>query len=165
MNSTVPWSQRPIEVANLLNPAYCALLVNQISAGYQSKRGVPLPYPLAFIALPLLMHPASVKLLPKTSSAKFHIWLQENPEIVFNFAERARNLAPYVRESIFFGISHKVLLLAEEGRIAAPPLKTKKLSVESDSSQMAVRQSQLVGKLLGQISDVTTLFSMFGVRP
>jgi hypothetical protein len=165
MNMPLPWQQRPMEVANLFNPAYLSVLINQVSAGYYSKTEEELPYAISFIALPLVIHPASVALLPKTAAAKLHIWLQEHPEVIFGFAERAKNLAPYVRESISFGVTHNVLSLTEGARIRAQPLKSLKRWEGGGIPLNSVKMSNLVGKLLGQVQDIPSSFSMFGVRP
>lgn len=165
MTDLLPWNRRPAEVANLLNPAYFAVLINNACDGYKSKAQEDLPYPLPFIALPLLLYPDTAETLPKTSSSRLHIWLQQNPEVLFDFAERANRLAPYIREGISFGISHKVIQLAASGRIVAQRLSALKGWEDAPAPRIVSKQAHLVGKMFGQCKDVKTLFSMFGVTP
>jgi Family of unknown function (DUF6521) len=162
MNRIPIWTKRPTEVANLFNPAYCSMLINSMCNGYQTALPEGVPYPLVFVAMSVVMYPDSARLLPTTSNTKLHIWLQKNPEVLFNFAERTKKLAPYVRESIAFGLSHGVIQLAPNARIVALPVRGLGQRASLDA---AVKHSQLVGKILGKINDVQSVFSMFGVRP
>lgn len=165
MNNLLTWSKRPIEVANLLNPAYLSVLINKVCEGYQSEVQDGLPYALAFITIPLIMYPDYTEILPKTSRTRLHIWAQQNPEILFDFAKRAKMLAPHIREAISFGALHEVIQLTENGKITSQPLKKLKSWEDATLPRTTVKQAYVIGKIFGQINDVPTLFSIFGARP
>jgi len=165
MNNLLSWSKRPTEVANLLNPAYFAVLINKVCDGYQSEVKEGLPYALAFITLPIVMYPDSAEILPKTSRTRFQLWLQQNPEVLFNFAKRAKMLAPYIREGISFGVSHNVIRLTEGGNIIPQPLKGLKKWEDAPIQRTTAKQAHLIGKIFGHVNDVPTLFATLGVRP
>jgi hypothetical protein len=165
MNENVPWNRRPAEVANLFNPAYLAILLHQVSSGYESQRAQALPFALAFIALPIVMHRSTAKVLPKTSVTKLHLWLTENPEVLFEFGQRAASYAPYVREAISFGVSYGLLEFSQGSSIGKTRLSKLKGWEKESLPRIETAQALLVGKLLGKEGDVRNIFSMFGVRP
>jgi hypothetical protein len=165
MSENVPWHQRPTEVANLFNPAYMAALLNQVSCGYETQRAEAFPFALAFVALPIVIHRSTAKVLPKTSATKLHLWLTENPEVLFEFGQRAASYAPYVREAISFGGSSGFFTFSEGGSIASKRLPKLKGWESGFSRRIEVSQALLVGKLFGKEGDVRNIFSMFGVRP
>lgn len=165
MRENVSWGQRPAEVANLFNPAYLAILLNQVSRGYGQHHGESLPYALAFVALPLVMHRSTARVLPKTSSTKLHLWLTENPEVLFEFGQRAASFAPYVREAITFGVSNGAFTFSETCSISWKRLPKLKSWQSGPSERVEIAQALLIGKLLGKEGNVRNIFSMFGVRP
>lgn len=82
------WKDRPPEVANLLNPAYLSILLSKMCSGYAKPR-IGMPFPLAFVGLPLILHRGTAEILPKTSRTRLHLWLDQNPEVTFSFGVRA----------------------------------------------------------------------------
>jgi len=164
MSALKPWGRRPPEIANLYNPAFCAALLNRISAGYFTTKKSGLPVPLAFIALAVVLHPSAVQALPATSRSNFHGWLLEKPEVLIGFADRASALAPYVREAITFGLSHQLLLLRGGCLVPSSDKAVKRWEKEPYNAKFS-RDAQLLGKLISQVNDQSTVFALFGVRP
>lgn len=160
------WSSRPPDVANLFNPAFCALLLSRLSLGYHSKAAAGLPYALAFLAMPILLHPASVSQLPNTSRTNLHGWLLSNSSVTIGFPERAAALVPVVREALAFGMTYKILVLDVHGNIA-PSATSKNMRKwdQDDYNSTYAKNAQLLGKLLAQVTDVATIFALFGIRP
>lgn len=159
------WTSRPKEVANLINPAYCALLIHRMSTGYKAEAKEGLPLALVFLALPLVLNSISGRMLPQTTRTKLHVWLSQNPEILLDFAEQCRQFNPYVRESLSFAITHRAVLLEKDGKVTPCSIKGLGKWEEENSNLVALKQALLIGKLFGQVNDVTSLFSMLGVRP
>lgn len=159
------WSRRPPDVAYLFNPAFCTALLNRIASGYQGDTERGLPYPLAFVALPLILHPTSADLLPSTSRSKFHGWLQENPQVIFGFSDRARAMAPIVREAVSFGLRYDIYQLGAQHALV--PVASQKLKQWEKLPYNTVpsKRAETLGKLLAQVKDVPTIFALFGVRP
>lgn len=165
MTELKTWRERPADVANLLNPAYCTILLKKMCDGFQSKPADGMPFALAFVGLPLVLHRTSAELLPTTARTKLPIWLYQNPELLFDFGARAAQLAPYIRQAISYGLLHHAIRLTERGAIVALPIKALKGWEEAPSPRTAVKHATLVGKLFATVNDVATIFAMFGVRP
>ncbi|MFC5300602.1 three component ABC system middle component [Azospira restricta] len=159
------WGRRPPDVANLFNPAFCATLLNRVASGYHGDIERGLAYPLSFVALPLILHPTSADLLPPTSRTKFHNWLLENPEVLFGFSERAREMAPIVREAISFGLRYDILRLDAEKALIPMTSRELKQWEKMPYNKNFSKNAQILGKLLTQVKDVPTTFALFGVRP
>ena len=155
----------PADAAALFNPAYCAAILQRVSSGYQSVGASGLPYPLTFLALPLLLHTTSAERLPSTARARLHTWLLSNPEVVVGLADRARSLAPFVRQAIAFGLQARVFKFVEPQFLA--PISSAEIRIWGTRSYSALtaKKAVVVGKLFSQIPDVPTIFSLFGVRP
>lgn len=160
-----PWISRPVEVSNLLNPAHMALLLNRVCDGYSSESKKGLPFALAYLALPMLLHSGTAEELPKTVKTKIYVWMQDHPEILASFPSRARSLVPYVREAILFGTNQKALYIDSDGRVLATPLARLKHWERDLCSKENSKRAHLLGRLYAQANDVTSLFVMCGVRP
>lgn len=160
------WVDRPIEVANLFNPAYCALVIRACSASYKQANGVGLPFALSFLALPLVLHPMLSIHLPATARTKLHVWLQEKPEVKYAFPRRVLETNRYTREALHFGMAHRGLEITKAGRIVPGKTKAKPAVFSNNSSvSQAQLRAALVGKLFAQLDNATSVFAMFGVRP
>ena len=155
----------PADAAALFNPAYCAAILHQASSGYQTSAGKGLPYALAFIALPVILHPASVECLPSTSKTRLHNWLLGNPEVLIGFAERSRSVAPFVREAVEFGLKARVLQFVEPDLLA--PLTSNHVGkwAKRPYNVLTAKKAVVLGKILSQIREAPTVFTLFGIRP
>jgi uncharacterized Zn finger protein (UPF0148 family) len=58
------WTHRPREEANLLNPAFCCTALASSIVSYMSVDVEGMPYPLAFMILPIVLHKSVFKNLP-----------------------------------------------------------------------------------------------------
>lgn len=155
----------PTDAAALFNPAYCAAILHRTTCGYQAATGRGLPYALAFIALPVILHPASVECLPPTSNIRLHKWILGNPEVLVGFAERSRSLAPFVRDAIGFGLHARVFQLVGADLLAPLGANTLGKWAKRPYNLFTARKALILGKLFAQISDVPTVFTQFGIRP
>ncbi|SBT11209.1 conserved hypothetical protein [Candidatus Propionivibrio aalborgensis] len=165
MTTVKSWARRPPDVANLFNPAFCAALLNRLAVGFQGDVKQGLPYPLAFLALPLLLHSGSVALLPPTARTRFHSWILENPQVLFGFPERAKALAPIVREAVSFGLRYELLGFGPEQILIPLAASALKRWEKNPYNKDLSKDAQTLGKLFAQVKDLPTIFALFGVRP
>lgn len=165
MNEKLAMRRVPADAAALFNPAYCAAILHRLCSGYQFGGASGIPYALPFLALPIVLHEASAERLPPSTRSRLHSWLLDNPEILIGFADRARSLAPFVRDAISFALKYQIIQLVESDRLAASKstqvAKWEKQPYNSATAKRAV----ILGKLLSQINEVPTVFTLFGVRP
>lgn len=165
MNERLAIRRVPADAAALFNPAYCAAILHRLCSGYQFGSTSGIPYALPFLALPIVLHEATAERLPASARARLHTWLLDNPEILIGFADRARSLAPFVRDAISFALKYQIIQFVDSDRLAAPK-STQVATWEKQPYNIAVaKRAVILGKLLSQINETPTVFSLFGVRP
>ena len=160
----LPWERRPIEIANLFNPAFCSLLIQYSIRGFERESGRGMPYTLAFLVLPITLHVQTRQTLPTTTRTKLHVWLRENPEVRIDFVNRVRNLTPYTKEAILFGCQTQIISFQEDGTVT---WIRRSLSSNTDSPEIEslIRTAEFLGQWMAKIQDPASFFTMWGVRP
>ncbi len=160
------WSQRPVEVAALLNPAFCALLLRQCAKGFMENKPEGIPYPLLALSLPIVLHKFTRERLPKSIRKKMHPWLQENQEIRMDFARRCAALMPYYREAMVFACDEDLLVFTKAGLFLAPPeAKEPKLWTSDSEPADCMKRAFFAGRWFSVAGDVRTIYAMWGIRP
>jgi hypothetical protein len=160
------WNSYPVEIANLFNPAFCALLLRNAAKGYEERRGIPLPFELAVLVLPIVLHAESRRLLPGTTRTKFHNWLASKPEFRIGLSERIELLVPITKAAIIFAALHKVLELGPACSLAATSKRIASRSVSANSEVSSCDKSAyFFGKWIADSTDSATVFSLLGIRP
>lgn len=163
------WELRPLEEASLFNPAFCGALVCEFIKAFsgQQKNGAPLT--LTLVALSISLHGKSRARLPKTTSASFYQWVQNNEDILIGFAQRARSLKPYVLEAIRFGVSAEAIRCVEGQMLGlgkTPATYTPaKIQSETSETKLIVEQTRLLGRWFSKSGEEAFILSAFGVRP
>lgn len=158
------WEERPIEIANLFNPAFCAVLLQSSIRGFQSKQKGGMPYPLVFLILPIVLHLYTRQTLPKTTVSKMHIWLQEHPEVRIGFVERSRELVPYTKEALIFGIQAGIIAAMPDGNFKWIQRSLKQPEPDSELERLQER-AKFLGKWFAQFEESSNIFTMWGIRP
>lgn len=161
----LPWSERPTEVAHLLNPAFLAVLIRDAVKDYQKTDRAAMSYSLPFILLPLVLHRPTREQLPATTATTFHVWLEENAEVRIGFAERAKRLSPFVKEAIMFGLQRGVFQIDEAGDLTDTRKQLRVFSGPEDAEhQQCRKQAKFVGRWFAKFDDPETIYTMWGVR-
>ena len=162
----LPWKQRPFEFANLLNPAFCSLLLFDSIYEYYRKKELGMPFALSFLILPTVLHKQTRDALPKSTIALLHPWFQNNGQVRVGFAQRVSKLTPYTREAIIFGMQSHMLDLDERGNLYPTQRKLSSLGWDSASEAAICREkAKFLGGWYSKAQDISTLFIMWGVRP
>jgi hypothetical protein len=160
-----PWQNRPIEVANLLNPAFTALLIREAAAGHSKDSGLGLPFSLAYFVLPIALHGETRAALPRTTAALLHVWLQEHGVIKEETSRRLVRLKPYTNEAILFGLQHGLLTVGDEGRLGKTRIRLRG-PLESDSDPRECRgAAAMVGRWFAKTASTSLIYSLWGIRP
>ena len=163
------WKERPIEYANLLNPAFCSILLHNATKGYQKEKDRGMPYPLLFLVLPIVLHRSTREVLPKKIVTKLHIWLQEKSEVRVGFGDRTKNLVPYTKEALIFGMQNKIISVDRHGDFTWVKGQLKKISTISWSKDtetaICYKKAEFVGRWFAQAGEVSTIYTMWGICP
>lgn len=162
------WTQRSVEEANLLNPAFCCAVLTSSDVGYMGIDKAGISYPLVFLVLPVVLHKPTRDLLPRSKRTSLAAWIQQNPEVRILFAERVIALKPYTREAILFGMLHDWLTLGEGCRLQTN-LDDKNINLISkklkDEAKECVKKARFVGQWFASAGSAQTVMALWGIVP
>ena len=158
------WADRPPETAALLNPALLAVICANAASQYERESREAMPWPLAFLVAPLVLHRGTRQALPRTTRTHLSAWITNNPVIRAGFPQRAQSLTGLVREGLRFGMTHGALSVTEDGRIRGV-LPSSARPVEGGDATDIVRSAGFAGKWFTRADQPATLFALLGVAP
>jgi hypothetical protein len=161
------WLDRPIEQARLLNPAFLAALIWSCAEGYGSIDAQGIPYPLSFVAMPIVLHKVTRESLPRAISTSLPAWLGEQPQVHVRFTERATSLVPLVKEGVLFGANGRMLNVSSTRIMAAPKPSSmaRFLREASDEVKDCMKKAKFVGRWFASSGDYTTVMALWGITP
>lgn len=153
------WLERPRVEATLLNPALVAVLLAAAARDYGSSEG-GMPWPLAFLISPLVLHRPTRDALPRNTRTHLSTWIRRHPVLRAGFPHRAVAMVPISREGIRLGM-HAGVLRREGGSLVG------RLDREAEAGelQQLIRRAALVGRWLAKTDQPSTVFALFGVAP
>lgn len=162
----IRWEERPIEIANLLNPAFCGEVLRLCVRAYQQTISQSFPYPLTFLVLPIVLHRGTRESISPRQRQSLHVWLQDHQDLKIGFAERASELIPITREAIIFLLQVGAFVVDEQAGLINQAYKN--ISIEGqDVGEIAdcYRKAVLVGRWFARAGTVATIYAMWGVKP
>ena len=164
----ISWINRPAEERALLNPSFCSCLLWQASTGYENASDTPLPFDVAFLVLPMVLHCQTRESLPKTVKTSLAVWLDENPLSRSRVGDRARKLSPFTKDAMMFGGVHGLFKL-NDGAITANRGWKKRIATDlkdsTDEVQTCVKRAEFLGKWFAAAGSPGTVMAILGVRP
>lgn len=163
---TTSWSKRPIEVAHLLNPAFCSVILCESIYSYQESSDTYMPYSLAFLILPMVLHKPTRDILPNTIATKFHTWVHRYGTVRIGFELRAKNMVPYTKEGLIFSAYAGLLSFSEGGqlRVNRNSFASVEWPLYSDADSCR-KKSRFLGRWFARSGEHTTIYAFFGVKP
>lgn len=163
------WQQRPPEVAHLFNPAFCGVLIAKTVEAYSSTSGQGLPFGLAFLILPIILHPETRTSLPRGITTSLLSWIENNQVQLLGFSDRVRRLRPVTRESLTFDLTHGVLQLDDDGalilgqvRVSSTPAALRPLTPDA---KLCIQKSLFLGRWFAEAGTPSTIMATWGVAP
>lgn len=159
------WKDRAPEVAHLHNPAFCAEVCRRVAFVYADRMdGKPLPAPVLFLALPILLHAETREAFSHLTRQKMHAWLQERPELRVGFARRVRQFAPHTLEGLSFLVCTGSARFDGEGLSPTGPRPTS-ITGRDDVVADVFRKASAVGRWLAAAGSPEAAYTTWGVQP
>jgi hypothetical protein len=127
----LPWNERSIITANLLNPAFCGEVIRHCVYAYNEKRKTTegkkaFPFYLLFLILPIVLHKKTRESLEKRKD--LYSWINDNPEIKLKIKENRENLLPYSKEAISFLLMYNAIEVNNESvSVTSKPITDEEL--------------------------------------
>jgi len=159
------WNERPLEIRNLFNPAFCGTILLQALQGFEKEDNSGMPFSLALLVLPLCLHKHTREILLNKPRTYFLKKIGDNPQILVGFPERTRNLLPYTFESLGFTMHLGLFEVTGSGRLR---MRIRGIRKQADGTQESIecqRAGQIVGRHFAKIGDRVTIYTTLGIRP
>jgi hypothetical protein len=159
------WDQRPFEVRNLFNPAFCAQILLRAMLGYEEAGSAGLPFSLSLLILPLCLHKDTRQVLSKHPRGYFLKALEVNPQLRVGFADRTTALLPYTFEALGLAMHLRCFGVTPNGLLTTVPKSVRKVISGTDESVECQRVARYLGRAFAGIGDRVTIYASLGVRP
>lgn len=159
------WAARPVEQRALLNPAFLAVVLRDLSAGYLEEHDRGLPFLLPFLGLPVVLHGPTREILPTSVATSVPAFLTENPEVRVYLPPLAAQLASSVREAIRFAARSGAIHMRSGGELMPAHLKRLRPGVKTEDFADCRDRGRFVGRWFGRAGDPVTLMAAWGVGP
>ncbi len=157
------WEERPNEVKNLLNPAFCGRLLFEVVKKYVEITNHAMPFPLIYLVLPLVLHKNTREKINYQTA--FINWIHLNPFVLVGFKERARDLVDITNISVEFMLQTEYFQLTYEGKL---DIGSKKLSTAKYNDldvKECLNKAKYVGKWFALNNRVENIYIALGVKP
>lgn len=159
------WDQRPFEVKNLFNPGFCGLILFRALQGFEEIDPDGIPFSLTFLVLPLCLHKDSRQLIADSPRSYLLKIVERNPQLLVGFADRTRELMPFVLEAFGLLMAKGCFVVSPDGRVKTVPDLVRKSITGTQETVSCQRVARTVGKEFARIADRVTVYTTFGIRP
>lgn len=159
------WDQRPFEVRNLFNPAFCGLVLFRALQGYEEENPDGIPFSLALLVLPLCLHKDSRQVIAASPRSYLLKTVEMNPQLTVGFASRTSDLMPFVLEAFGLLMERGCFVVSQDGRLKTLPGKVRKSVTGTSESVLCQRVARIIGKEFARIADRVTVYTTLGIRP
>jgi len=160
-----PWNERPFEIKNLFNPAFCGVVLLRAMEGFESQDETGIPFSLSLLVLPLCLHRETRETVLYNSRSYLLKTISSHPQLQIGLAKRTTGLLPYTFEALGFTFQHQSFEVTDEGKLK---LIKKGVRKKIDGTQESIdcqKAAKNLGKGLAKIGDRATIYTTFGIRP
>ena len=159
------WDQRPFEIRNLFNPAFCGLILFRAMLGYEEEDPRGMPFSLSLLVLPLCLHKDSREVIAGSPRSYLLKIAEKNPQVQVGFAGRVTTMLPYAFEGFGLLMERGCITVADDGRLQTIPEKVRKSVTGTDETKSCQRVARILGKEFARIADRVTVYTSLGIRP
>lgn len=159
------WDQRPFEIRNLFNPAFCGLVLFRALRGHEEEDARGMPFSLSLLVLPLCLHKDSREVISSSPRSYLLKTTEKNQQMVVGFADRVTHMLPYAFEGFGLLMERGCIAIADDGRIQTVPNRVRKTVSGTDETVSSQKVARIVGREFARIADRVTVYATFGIRP
>lgn len=159
------WDQRPFEIRNLFNPAFCGLVLFRALHGYEEQDARGMPFSLSLLVLPLSLHKDSREVIARSPRSYLLKTTEKNQQLMVGFADRATQMLPYALEGFGLLMERGCIAVAKDGRIQTVPDTVRKTVSGTAETVSCQKVARILGREFARIADRATIYTTFGIRP
>lgn len=161
------WKIRSPEEANLLNPAFGALIIALCSNSYKEECGEELPFLFTYLILPFILYKPIRQLIPSRITKHYVNWVQENQEIKINIHRIITSLKTHTQEAINFGVRKQILSVDDNANLIClmdKKVMNKAVRIISGEAFECLNKAKILGRWFSTIRDLHFFLTLLGVR-
>ncbi len=159
------WDQRPFEIRNLFNPAFCGLILFRALHSYEEEDARGMPFSLSLLVLPLCLHKDSRGVIASSPRSYLLKTAERNQQVMVGFANRVTQMLPYAFEGFGLLMERGCIAISDDARIKTLPDKVRKTVSGTDETVSCQKVARIVGREFARIADRATVYTTFGIRP
>ena len=162
------WERRSIEEASLLNPAFICVLIINFLKEYLKKQPNGAPITIIIIAITAVLHYDTRQRLPNSTRRIFYDWIENNEDILIEFSDLSKNILPYIKEAIMFGILTKTLKIGSGHNIILGDeciSSTDIISKNSIELETIIKKINFTGRWFSKNIFENTFLAAWGIKP
>jgi hypothetical protein len=159
------WDQRPFEIRNLFNPAFCGLVLFRALHGFEEQDARGMPFSLSLLVLPLCLHKDSREVIASSPRSYLLKTTEKNQQVTVGFADRVTHMLPYAFEGFGLLMERRCISVSDDGRIQTVADKVRKTVKGTNETVSCQKVARIVGREFARIADRVTVYTTFGIRP
>lgn len=159
------WDQRPFEIRNLFNPAFCGLILFRALQSYEEDDPRGMPFSLSLLVLPLCLHKDSREVIANSPRSYLLRTTEKNQQVMVGFPNRVTQMLPYAFEGFGLLMERGCITVVDDGRIQTVPKKVRKTTDGTDETVACQKVARIIGKEFARMADRVTVYTTFGIRP
>lgn len=159
------WDQRPFEIRNLFNPAFCGLVLFRALHSYEEEDARGMPFSLSLLVLPLCLHKDSREVIADSPRSYLLRTTEKNQQVMVGFSNRATQMLPYAFEGFGLLMERGCIAITDDGRIRTVPKKVRKTVKGTHETVACQKAAHILGREFARIGDRATVYTTFGIRP
>jgi hypothetical protein len=140
------------------------VVVHDIAGAHEKTADRALPYMLAFLGVPLVLHAPTRLQLPRTVATSIPAHLAAHPEARVHLPPAAVDLVPFVREGIRVAVRHGAIAFNAEGALSALKLGRAPRGMNTDDVVACRDKARFVGRWFAKNGDPSTILTTWGLR-
>ena len=159
------WDQRPFEIRNLFNPAFCGLVLCRALHAYEEEDSRGMPFSLSLLVLPLCLHKDTREVIAGSPRSYLLKTTEKNQQVMVGFASRVTKMLPFAFEGFGLLMERGCMAVTDDGRIQTVPDKVRRTVSGTDETVSCQKVARIVGRQFARIADRVTIYTTLGIRP
>lgn len=159
------WVDRPIEIRNLFNPAFCGVVLHRAVKGFEEVDPDGMPFSLSLLILPLSLHRDTRETIASHPRTRLLSSIEANPHLLIGFDTRTRDLLSFAHEAFGLLMAHGCLITTPDGKLRTLKRTMRSQVNGTDESVACQMVARIVGREFARIGDRATIYSTLGIRP
>lgn len=166
----IAWQNRSPEVANLLNPAFLSIIIQQCIKSYSDESKGNAPYVIPFLVTPIVLHKHTRDALPRQITTPFTTWITQlqGSHAKIGYPERTYAIVPYVKEALVFAFANNIIITEDDGSLRVNKqirVPTRLNDTLTEEVFICYKKAYFSGRWLARAGKIETVMALLGVKP